>query len=143
MSTFISQACLFGFSALLLAVAISDIRFRRIPNLYVLGILLLYPVFVLTSPIDINWTSGLICFGILLAFGFVFSMLGLFGPGDAKLLAATSLWTGAGLIFPFLMITALSGGVFAAFLWFLKRARARSSDRILMEPNWAPRPGSR
>lgn len=135
MLTFISQACLFGFSALLLAVAISDIRFRRIPNLYVLGILILYPVFVLTSPADVNWTSGLICFGILLACGFVFSMLGLFGAGDAKLLAATSLWTGAGLIFPFLMITALSGGVFAAFFWFLKRAKARSSDRILVEPH--------
>ena len=125
MLTFISQACLFGFSVLLLAVAFSDVRSHRIPNLYVAGILLLYPAFVLTSPIAISWTSGLICFAIVLAIGFVLSVLGLFGAGDAKLLAATSLWAGAPFIFPFLMITALSGGIFAAVLWFLKRARLR------------------
>jgi len=133
MSTLISQACLFGFSALLLAVAISDVRFRRIPNLYVLGILLLYPAFAATSPVPVNWTSGLICFGILLVAGFVFSMLGLFGPGDAKALAATSLWAGAPFIFPFLMLTALSGGVFAAFLWFMRRARERASSTAMSE----------
>jgi prepilin peptidase CpaA len=130
MSTLISQACLFGFSALLLAVAIADIRVRRIPNLYVLGILILYPVFVLTTPIPVEWTSGLLCFGILLAIGFVFSSLGYFGAGDAKLLAAASLWAGAPFIFPFMMITALSGGLFAAFFWMLKRARSRSNAAI-------------
>ena len=135
MSTLISQACLFGFSALLLAVAIADIRVRRIPNLYVLGILILYPAFVLTTPIAVNWTSGLICFGILLAFGFVFSSLGYFGAGDAKLLAATSLWAGAPFIFPFLMLTALSGGLFAVFFWALKRTRARSGDAAVAEPH--------
>jgi len=125
MSTFINQACLFGFCTLLLVVAISDVRIRRIPNLYVLGILLLYPLFVLTSPIAVSWTSGLLCFGLVLAVGFVFSTLGYCGPGDAKLMAATSLWAGTPFIFPFLMITALCGGVLAAFLWLTKRAQAR------------------
>jgi prepilin peptidase CpaA len=133
MSPFISQACLFGLCVLLLAVAISDVRFRRIPNLYVLGIIILYPAFVATSPVAIDWTSGLICFGALLIAGFIFSTLGLFGPGDAKFMAATSLWAGAPLIFPFLMLTALSGGVFAAFLWFLRRARERSSSIAMSE----------
>jgi prepilin peptidase CpaA len=135
MSTFISQACLFGFSALLLAAAISDIRFRRIPNLYVLGILILYPVFVVMSPVGVEWKSGLICFGIFLAIGFFFSSRGYFGAGDAKLMAATSLWAGAPFLSQFLMLTALSGGLFAAFFWALKRARARSASASAAEPH--------
>lgn len=133
MLTFISQACLFGLAALLVAVAVTDIRSQRIPNLFVLGILLLYPVFALTTPVAVHWQSGLLCFGIVLAVGFVFSSMRLFGAGDAKLMAATSLWAGAPFIFPFLMVTALSGGILAAFLWLQKRARNRVGSGAMAE----------
>ena len=128
MLTLISQACLLGFAALLLAVAVSDIRIQRIPNLYVLGIVLLYPLFVLTAPQAIDWRSGLVCFGAVLAVGFVLSsVLRLMGAGDAKLLAAAALWTDGKLIVPFLMITAISGGMFAAYLLLRRYAKARSA----------------
>jgi len=128
MLTLISQACLLGFAALLLAVAVSDIRIQRIPNLYVLGIVLLYPQFVLTAPQAIDWRSGLICFGAVLAVGFVLSsVFRLMGAGDAKLLAAAALWTDGKLIVPFLMITAVSGGMFAAYLLLRRYAKARSA----------------
>src|SRR4029450_1110745 len=61
------------------------------------------------------------------------SVLGLFGAGDAKFLAATSLWAGVPFIFPFLMITALSGGVFAAFLWVQRRTRERASSAAMSD----------
>jgi prepilin peptidase CpaA len=128
MLTFISQACLLGFAALLLAVAVSDIRIQRIPNYYVLGIILLYPLFVLTAPKAIDWRAGLICFGAVLAAGFALSsVFRLMGAGDAKLLAAAALWTDAQLIIPFLMITALSGGLFAAYLLLRRYAKSRSA----------------
>jgi Flp pilus assembly protein protease CpaA len=125
MSTLISQACLLSFAALLLAVAVSDIRIQRIPNYYVLGIILLYPLFVLTAPKAIDWRAGLICFGAVLAAGFVLSSIfRIMGAGDAKLLAAAALWTDAKLIIPFLMITAVSGGLFVAYL-LLRRYAGR------------------
>lgn len=128
MLTFISQACLLGFAALLLAVAVSDVRIQRIPNLYVLGIILLYPLFVLTAPQAIDWRAGLICFGAVLAAGFVLSsFFRLMGAGDAKLLAAAALWTDGQLIMPFLMITAVSGGLFAAYLMLRRIAKSRSA----------------
>lgn len=128
MLTLLSQACLLGFAALMLAVAVSDIRTQRIPNLYVLGIILLYPLFVMTAPQAIDWRAGLICFGAVLATGFVLSSIfHLMGAGDAKLLAAAALWTDGKLIAPFLMITAVSGGLFAAYLLLRRHAKARSS----------------
>ena len=40
---------------------------------------------------------------------------GLFGGGDAKLLAATAVWTGFGAFPQFLFWTALAGGALAQF----------------------------
>jgi prepilin peptidase CpaA len=128
MSTLLSQACLLGFAAVMLAVAVSDIRIQRIPNLYVLGVILLYPVYVLIAPQVIDWRAGLICFGGVLAAGFILSAaFRLIGAGDAKLLAAVALWTDGKLIAPFLMITAVSGGVFAAYLMARRYARSRAA----------------
>ena len=49
--------------------------------------------------------------------------LGILGGGDVKLLAAAALWLGAAALMPFLMATALAGGLLAvAFLaWALVR----------------------
>ena len=44
------------------------------------------------------------------------------GGGDVKLLAAAALWTGSAALLPFLMATALAGGLLAAlFLAFARR----------------------
>jgi Flp pilus assembly protein protease CpaA len=118
---FLNQACLVGFASLLVAAAVSDVRERRIPNLCSLTIVLLYPAYVLTASAPVDWTRGLIVAAVVLAIGFCLSALRLFGAGDAKLMTASSLWAGVALIFPFLMITALAGGVFAALFWLLRR----------------------
>ena len=49
----------------------------------------------------------------LFAVGFALFAAGLFGGGDAKLLAAAGLWFGWPQTVPFLVLTALAGGLLA------------------------------
>jgi prepilin peptidase CpaA len=50
---------------------------------------------------------------ILLVVGFVLFSLGLFGGGDAKLLAAAGIWFGSSQALPFLVFTVIAGGMLA------------------------------
>ena len=49
----------------------------------------------------------------LFAAGFLFFQFGLFGGGDAKLMAAAGLWFGTAQTVPFLFMTAMAGGILA------------------------------
>lgn len=50
---------------------------------------------------------------ILLVVGFAFFSAGLFGGGDAKLMAAAGVWFGSAQALPFLVFTVIAGGVLA------------------------------
>ena len=50
------------------------------------------------------------------AAGFALFAFRIAGGGDVKLLTAAALWAGPAQIFEFLMVTALGGGLLAAFL---------------------------
>jgi prepilin peptidase CpaA len=50
---------------------------------------------------------------ILFVAGYVLFAAGLFGGGDAKLMAAAGLWFGTSQTMPFLIMTALAGGAIA------------------------------
>ncbi len=114
---------LVGFAAICLAAATTDaIRFV-IPNRYSVAIILLYPAVVLTAPVMPDWTAAVIASLIVLAAGFTFFALNMIGGGDAKFLAATTLWAGSEHIIPFLIATALVGGGLAAFIWLRHRLR--------------------
>ncbi len=96
----------------LLAAAVSDIRRYLIPNRYPLAIALAYLVYATGHPLDQGlWglAAGVAAF-VLCA---VLFAAGIFGGGDAKLLAATTLWAGPSLALPFLLYTVLAGGVLA------------------------------
>ena len=60
----------------------------------------------------------------VLVAGFALYACKLFGGGDAKLLAASALWFGWPALVPFVVYTALAGGVLAAIvlIWGLIRA---------------------
>ena len=120
-SVYASQVSVACFVGLLLAAAASDIIFYKIPNVIVLSILLLYPVFVLVTPAEVDWLMGLAVFAGAIVFGMVLTATGVFGAGDAKLLAAVLLWAGPPLAPLALIICALVGGVLAIFM--LTRAR--------------------
>ena len=99
---------------LLIIAAASDVLSLRIPNwLNMLTALLFFPM---------AWATGMplsefgihLMVGIALFFaGFLFFQLGLFGGGDAKLMAAAGLWFGTAQALPFLVMTVLAGGVLA------------------------------
>ncbi len=114
----VSVAC---FVALLLVAAASDVVSYRIPNWVVLAILLLYPVYVLVTPADVDWPWALAVFAAAIVAGMGLSAAGILGAGDAKLMAAVLLWAGPVLALLTLLICALTGGVLAVIM--LTRAR--------------------
>ncbi len=114
----VSVAC---FVALLLVAAASDIVSYRIPNVVVLAILLLYPVYVVVTPSDVDWPWALAVFAAAIVVGMGLSAAGIFGAGDAKLLAAVLLWAGPVLAPLTLLICAIAGGIIAAIM--MTRAR--------------------
>ena len=104
-----------GFAcALMVAAAVSDIRSYRIPNWVSAAVVVLFAVRMLLDPTGL--TASLTIGAVVLAAGFVLFTTRLLGAGDAKLLAALSLWAGPSLIFEFLTATALAGGVAATVI---------------------------
>jgi len=123
-TSIVSQFVLLAFCGLLLLVARDDIRGRIIPNRYCLAIVLLYPAFVLSAPMPIDWVGGLIAGAAALLIGYVMFAFRLTGGGDAKLFAAVMLWAGPHLLGVFVFTTALFGGVMGVF-FLLRRRRNR------------------
>ena len=106
------------------AAAMSDLRWRRIPNmipcaLAALGLLRL----AILAP---GWASSGLEAAIALAIftlGAAAFHRGLLGGGDVKLLAAGGVWLGADAVASFLLLTALAGGILA-LVWIMRRSFA-------------------
>lgn len=100
------------FPALMIIAGAGDALSLRIPNWLTGGIVLLFfPMALLTGmPLQDVGLHVLAGFGVLVA-GFVIFSVGLFGAGDAKLLAAAGLWLGWPDLLPFLLLSALAGGI--------------------------------
>mgnify|MGYP001180504981 CR=1 FL=1 len=102
------------FPALMIIAGAGDALSMRIPNwLTALIALTFFPMAVMTAmPLDVLGLHLLV--GIaMFVLGFALFALGLFGGGDAKLLAAAGLWIGWPDLVPFLVLTAFAGGVLA------------------------------
>lgn len=102
------------FALLMVLAGIGDVLSRRIPNALTLSIALSFcPVAMLagTGWALIGWSVSMAL--LVLIINVVLFHLGLFGGGDAKLLAAAALWFGTSGLAPFLVMTALAGGALA------------------------------
>lgn len=107
----------------------------RIPNLSCLTILVLFPLYVLSSPTPLPWGNHIVVFAIILAVGYVLYLKKLAGAGDIKLIAAISLWAGPSFWGEFLFITAFSGGVLSlgiGALTLLKARLAKDGDKPVL-----------
>lgn len=93
--------------------AVEDIRRYRIPNIAVLAIVALWPLFVSFAPSAPDWAPSLLGGVIVLAVGFVAWNGGLIGGGDAKLAAAIALWAGPFLLPWYLLLALVLGGALA------------------------------
>jgi prepilin peptidase CpaA len=108
------------FPLLMIVAGAGDALSMRIPNWLTLTIgTLFFPMALLTGmPWDVIGLHALVGVAMFFA-GFALFSLGLFGGGDAKLLAAAGLWLGWPDLMPFLVLTAFAGGALALciFIW--------------------------
>jgi prepilin peptidase CpaA len=109
-------ACLIAFALLLVTAAWQDLRTMHIADALSLAIVLAFVVWALSGLADGTFSlSGLgfaaACAVGVFGVGAVAFALGSLGGGDVKLLAASSLFAGPALMFDFVMVTALAGGL--------------------------------
>lgn len=99
---------------LVVAAGAGDFLTLRIPNwLNALIAVLFFPMALATGmPAEAMLLHTLAAVAILVV-GFGLFSAGFIGGGDAKLLAAVGLWFGWPALIPFLVFTALAGGVLA------------------------------
>ena len=133
-------ASVLAFAALLLWAAGEDIHRLTIPNWVSLGIVGLYPIHVLTSPVGVDWPWSVAIAFATFAVGFILFALKMVGGGDVKLLSATSLWSAPALFPGFIMFTAIAGGVVGLVILFRRRrlAPAAADGVVSAEPAVMP-----
>ena len=83
------------FAALMLGAAAFDLATYRIPNQLVLAVLFLFAVLAIVHRNEVAWLAHAGPFILILGAGLFLYSIGQMGAGDAKLLAATALWTGS------------------------------------------------
>jgi prepilin peptidase CpaA len=118
-----------------------DVRYRRIPNVFVLATL----VCGLAINLFAGGLSGLAASagGCLLAFGlmFVLHVFGAMGAGDVKLFAAVGAVFGSQLVVPTFMVVLLTGGALAVYTILRNGTALATLTRVLqifvgLLPGW-------
>lgn len=110
----------------LLAAAVLDIGWRRIPNWLTAGLALLFlPAAWLAGLAlpDVGW--HLLAGAIFLGIGIGLHALGIMGGGDAKLAAAIALWVGISDLLLFVVLTAACGGLLALIYVIMRAVTGR------------------
>jgi prepilin peptidase CpaA len=119
----LTYLCFAGFLSMLALAALKDLRERRIPNRLTAGLALLYPVYVLVSPVPVAWPGATLLAGAVFLVGLGLFARQLIGGGDVKLIAAVSLWAGPQHFVWFMLITTLTGGALSLIsLWYRRWA---------------------
>jgi len=132
------------FTVLVLYAAWSDARTLRIPNWVSLSLVALFVPTALIAgmPLEALMWHLIVAVGVLM-FGITLFAFGLFGGGDAKLLAACALWVGWPQVIWFLTAVVLVGGVLSLCVVGLRKGLGMWPDWLvrsakgLFEPNKA------
>ncbi len=105
---------------LFFTAAVWDVWKRIIPNVLPAGLIVLFICAGLLSPSPVDWLSHLASGLLVLFVGAVLFGFGWLGGGDVKLWAAGALWAGLELV-PFQVgFVAISGGVLALLMMFMR-----------------------
>jgi prepilin peptidase CpaA len=127
--------CFFGLMAW---AAIGDVRSFRITNK--LNLVIAGSFLLLAIPMGLAWPTifdhlkvGFITSIIAIAMFYI----GIFGGGDAKMTGAIALWLGSAPILPFILYTALCGGLLGVTLIVSRRLAKRYG--LPRSPRWARR----
>lgn len=121
--------------------AATDLLTFKIPNRISLALI---AGFLVVAPLSgMSWTTFFLhvaTFAAVLAVGFALFSAGLFGGGDAKLLAAAALWVGYDSMPMYAAMVAICGGVLAVALLLFRRLPL---PPVLMQHAWIERLHSR
>jgi prepilin peptidase CpaA len=111
-----------SFPVLLTAGAVSDLFRYLIPNWIALLLAILAVPALLLAGVDLAGLAWHLAVGlIVLVVASILFFRGLLGGGDAKLLAAAACWTGWPMVVPFVVYTAIAGGVLAIVMIVVRR----------------------
>jgi prepilin peptidase CpaA len=125
------------FPVSLLLAAFSDLRTMTIPNRLCLFIAIAFFPTALMANLSLNDWIGCLSMGALgFVLGMVMFALRFMGGGDAKLIAAASLWVGFGGYISFIAYTAIAGGALTLALLSLRKLNAYYAPPL---PDWAAR----
>jgi len=110
------------FPLLMAFAAFSDLFTMRISNKLVLALVAAFFALALFVGLPLPEIGiHLACAAVVLVFAFAFFAFGWIGGGDAKLLAATTLWLGLGVMLPYLIYASLLGGALTLLLLAARR----------------------
>lgn len=113
----IELLALAAFAALLIYAACSDVASLTIPNWVSIALTAIFIPAALAAGMGLGTLAIHLAFGFgVLVVGFFLFQANVFGGGDAKLLAAAAVWTGSAGFVPFILSTAVAGGVLALAL---------------------------
>ena len=133
----ISTVALFVFPILMAYAASSDLLTMRIANWLVAILVVAYFVMALVAGIPLDQVGISVAAAlIVLAVAFAFFAFGWIGGGDAKLVAATTLWVGFGMMFQYLIYAALLGGGLTFLILILRRYPLPA---VLQKQRWLDR----
>lgn len=117
-----SSSLVVAFAGLLLHAAVQDFRHYIISNRTVMGVIALFALFLvaqlllpeparlLAAPVEHLWKALILALVVFAGAAGLFAA-GVMGGGDVKLLGAVTLWAGPQWTAPFLLLTALAGGL--------------------------------
>lgn len=108
-------------SIILIAAAVNDLRFQKIPNLLTypaMCIALVYH-FIMSGPDGLLFSAGGLAMGIAVLI--LPYLMGGMGAGDAKLMGAVGAILGAKGVFVAFLFTAIAGGIYALILLLVRR----------------------
>jgi Flp pilus assembly protein protease CpaA len=114
---------------LMLFASVTDLLYYRIPNSVVGLLLVLFPLFTLSTGHPITFNPYLL-FLLVLMCGFSLFYLGLIGGGDAKFLSVVALWIGWSKILPFLILMGIIGGVLGLILLLIPKITKATTAKL-------------
>jgi prepilin peptidase CpaA len=118
----LSNIALLIFPVLMAYAASSDLLTMRIANGLIALVVVAFAGLAFLA--HISWTDigmAAAAAAIVLAIAFAFFAFGWIGGGDAKLVAATTLWVGFGYVLQYLIYSALLGGALTLLILWLRR----------------------
>ena len=107
--------------AIALASAVVDVVTYRIPNAFVVTLVVLFFAVALIHRSEVDWLSHLGALGLILGAGIFLYSFGQMGAGDVKLMSALALWAGVIPLVSLLFWISLCGLVGMAVILVLRR----------------------